>query len=50
MSALIAHAAGVRAEICTIDVPSRMRLVRDPHQASGVNASEPHYSAVNTMS
>ena len=41
VSAAIAAAVGVRAEICAIAVPSRMRDVRDPHQASGVSASEP---------
>jgi len=41
---------GVRPAICTIDVPSRIVDVRDPHHASGVNASEPHASAVNAMS
>ena len=41
---------GVRPDICTIDVPSRMVEVRDPHQASGPNASEPQASAVNTVS
>ena len=34
-----ARRSGVRAEICTIDVPSRMVEVCDPHQASGPNAS-----------
>ena len=37
----MAGAAGVRADICIIAVPSRIRSVRDPHQASGVSASEP---------
>jgi hypothetical protein len=39
--AAIAAAAGVRADICMIDVPSRMFLVDAPHQASGVSTSEP---------
>ena len=34
--AAIAHAVGVRADSCTTDVPSRTRLVDEPHQASGV--------------
>jgi hypothetical protein len=46
----IAVAVGVRAEICTTAVPSRIRCVCAPIQASGVNASEPQDSAVNTMS
>ena len=50
MRACIAHDAGVRAEICTIDVPRRMAEVCDPHHASGPNASLPHDSAVNTAS
>ena len=45
--ALIAVDAGVRAEICTTDVPSLMRDVAAPHHASGVNASEPYASAVH---
>ncbi len=32
---------GVRPDICTIDVPSSIREVSRPHQASGVNASRP---------
>ena len=50
MSACIAIEVGVRPDICTIDVPSLTRLVRWPHQASGVNASEPQASAVKTAS
>ena len=50
MSACIAVDAGVRALICTIAVPSRIRDVCAPIQASGVNASEPHASAVHTES
>ena len=39
--AAIAVAAGVRAEICAIDVPSLSFDVDAPHHASGVSASEP---------
>ncbi len=39
--AAIAVAAGVRAEIWMIEVPSLIRSVWAPHQASGVRASEP---------
>ena len=46
MSAAIAVAVGVRAEIWQIDVPSLMRDVAAPHHASGVSASEPYASAV----
>ncbi len=48
--AAIAVAAGVRAEICTIAVPSLIRSVCEPHQASGINASEPYASAVQIES
>ena len=48
--AAIAIAVGVRAESWQRDVPSRTRVVRDPHQASGVRASEPYDSAVQTES
>ena len=41
VSAAIAAAVGVRAESCAMPVPSLMRVVREPHQASGVNASDP---------
>ena len=41
VAAVIATAAGVRAEICTMPVPSLIRDVRAPTHASGVNASEP---------
>ena len=34
-------AAGVRADNWQIDVPSLMREVAAPHQASGVSASDP---------
>ena len=39
--AAIAVAAGVRADICTMPVPSCRRVVAAPHHASGVRASEP---------
>ena len=45
-----AVAAGVRAEICTTPVPSRMRSVWAAISTSGENASEPHDSAVQTAS
>ena len=48
--AVIAAIAGVRAGICMIAVPSRMRVVCAPIQASGVIASEPYASAVHTES
>jgi hypothetical protein len=48
--ACMAVEVGVRADICVTAVPSRMRDVRDPHHASGPNTSDPHDSAVNTMS
>ena len=32
----MAHAVGVRADICTTEVPSRNRLVLRPSHASGV--------------
>ena len=37
----MAVAAGVRADIWAIAVPSLMRVVCEPHHASGVKASEP---------
>src|SRR3954453_10565266 len=43
----MAVAAGVRAEICTMPVPSLIFEVWLPHHASGVNASEPYASAVH---
>jgi hypothetical protein len=46
----IAHDAGVRAEICTMPVHKRIRSVCAPIHAAGVNASEPHASAVHTES
>ena len=39
--AAIAAAAGWRADICTMAVPSLIRSVDAPHQASGVRQSEP---------
>ncbi len=39
--AAIAAAAGWRADICMIAVPSRSFSVCDPHQASGEMQSEP---------
>lgn len=50
VSAAMAAAVGVRADICMIEVPRRTRSVREPHQASGVSASEPYASAVHTES
>ena len=46
----IAMAVGVRADSWHRAVPSRTREVRDPHQASGVSASDPYASAVHTES
>src|SRR5207244_12803820 len=48
--AAIAVAAGVRAEICAIAVPSFSRSVFAPHQASGVRQSDPYASAVHIES
>src|SRR5690606_22712119 len=48
--AAIAVAVGVRAEICIKFVPSLIREVDDPNQASGVSASEPEASAVQNES
>ena len=42
--------AGVRPEIWAMAVPSLMREVFAPHQASGVSASEPYASAVHIES
>ena len=39
--AAMAAAAGVRADICMIAVPSLTRSVAAPHHASGVSTSEP---------
>ena len=46
----MAMLAGERPDICTIDVPSFTRSVSRPHHASGVNASDPHASAVKIAS
>ena len=46
----MAVAAGVRALICAIAVPSRIRLVTAEMAPSGVNASYPHASEVQTES
>jgi hypothetical protein len=43
-------AAGWRALICTIAVPSRSFEVCEPHHASGVRQSEPYASAVQIES
>ena len=48
--AAMAVAAGWRADSWTIAVPSLIRSVRAPHQASGVRQSEPYASAVHTES
>ncbi len=48
--AAIAIAAGVRADICAIAVPSLSLLVLAPHQARGVRQSEPYASAVQIES
>jgi hypothetical protein len=48
--AAIAVAAGVRADIWMIPVPSFTRSVCAPHHASGVSASEPYASAVQIES
>ena len=48
--AAMAVATGVRAESCTTPVPSLMRSVWAASQVSGVNASEPQDSAVQTES
>jgi hypothetical protein len=37
----MASAVGVRADSWQMAVPSRIREVRAPHQASGVSASDP---------
>ena len=50
MRACIAIDAGERPDICTIEVPSRTRVVSRPHHASGVKASDPQASAVKTAS
>ncbi len=48
VSACIAVDVGVRPEIWTIEVPSLIFVVWAPIQVSGVNASEPQASAVQT--
>ena len=50
VSACIAVEVGVRAESWTIDVPSRMRSVWEPHHARGVRQSLPYASAVQNES
>ena len=50
VSAAMAVAVGVRAESCTTEVPSLIFDVCAPIQASGVKASEPQASAVQTES
>ena len=46
--AVMARVAGGRADSCETAVPSRTCEVREPHQASGVQASLPYASAVHT--
>lgn len=46
----MAVAVGVRDAIWTMPVPSRTREVRAAIQVRGVQASEPHASAVHTES
>ena len=48
--ACIAHMAGVRPASCAMPVPSRIREVCAAIQASGVIASDPYASAVQTES
>src|SRR3954471_4038787 len=50
VTAAMAVADGVRALICTIDVPSRNVDVREPHHANGVRQSLPYASAVHIES
>ena len=50
MPAAIAAEAGGRAASCMMPVPRRIRLVRAARYASGVIASEPYASAVQTES
>src|SRR6059058_6156977 len=50
VAAVIAVAAGVRADSCTNPVPSLIRVVRAAYHVNGVNASEPYASAVQTES
>ena len=46
--AVIARVTGGRADSWETAVPRWIREVRDPHQASGVQASLPYASAVQT--
>ncbi len=48
--AVIARVAGGRADSWETAVPRATRDVRDPYQASGVHASLPQASAVQTWS
>jgi hypothetical protein len=48
--AAIAAAAGWRADICMIAVPSLTLVVFAPHHASGVSTSDPYASAVQIES
>ena len=50
VSRCIAIEVGARPDIWMIEVPSLIREVSRPHQASGVNASLPHASAVKIAS
>ena len=50
VSTCIAIEVGLRPDICTIEAPRRTFVVSRPHQASGVNASEPQASAVKIAS
>ena len=50
VSAAMAVAVGVLAESCTTDVPSLILNVLAPIHDSGVKASEPQASAVQTES
>ena len=50
VTACMAVAVGVRAAICTIPVPSRIRSVAPAISTSGEKASEPQHSAVHTAS
>ena len=50
VTACIATAVGVRADICTTPVPSLMVDVCAAIHTSGENASEPHDSALHTES
>ena len=50
VSVCMAADVGVRPDSWTMAVPSLTFEVRLPHQARGVNASEPHASAAKTES